>query len=66
MDNKDKYVLNKIYTHIVSVLKYCEIWNEEQDCSWIWRCWNEICMGHDQNGFTTFKGRIGEIYQLTQ
>ena len=24
MDNKDKYVLNKIYTHIVSVLKYCE------------------------------------------
>ena len=49
MDNKDKYVLNKIYAHIVSVLKYCEnstgleefneeeadIWNEEQDCSWI-------------------------------
>lgn len=24
MDNKDKYVLNKIYAHIVSVLKYCE------------------------------------------
>lgn len=24
MDNKDKYVLNKIYAYIVSVLKYCE------------------------------------------
>ena len=24
MDSKDKYVLNKIYAHIVSVLKYCE------------------------------------------
>ena len=24
MDNKDKYIFNKIYTHIVSVLKYCE------------------------------------------
>ena len=24
MDNKDKYVLKKIYAHILSVLKYCE------------------------------------------
>ena len=24
MDSKDKYVLNKIYAHIVSVLNYCE------------------------------------------
>ena len=24
MDSRDKYVLNKIYAHIVSVLNYCE------------------------------------------
>ena len=31
MDSKDKYVLNKIYAHIVSVLKYCENANSLED-----------------------------------
>ena len=31
MDSKDRYVLNKIYAHIVSVLKYCENANSLED-----------------------------------